>query len=146
MADSPRQSEPRAPAVAYAPLRPSPPPAPDSLLRRAVLFPQSYLWYVFVSSLDLMFTVLILHMGGREENAVAAWIIRAFNVPGLVLFKFAMVALVVCVCEVVGRRRLDLGRRLARWAVVLAGFPALIGAIHLARLSARLIAETGLHP
>ena len=115
--------------------------AETSSLRRAVLFPQHYLWYVFLSSLDLMFTGLILKFDGREENALADWIIQNFNTPGLVVFKFGLVILVVAICEVVGRRNQNLGRKVARWAVVLGGFPVVIGAIHLIRVSMRLAAE-----
>ena len=102
-------------------------------LRRTVLYPDLYTWFVFLSSLDLLLTWLILHAGGREVNAIADWVIRQFNVRGLIVFKFLVVMLVLCICEVVGRTRGHLGVKLARWAVVLTSFPVIVGAFHVLR-------------
>jgi hypothetical protein len=104
-------------------------------LRRAALYPELYTWYVFVSALDILFTWRILCAGGTEVNAVADWIIRRHDVPGLALFKFLTVILVVLICEVVGRRRYETGAKLARWAVVLSAFPVVVGAAHLFRIA-----------
>lgn len=101
------------------------------------LYPQAYTWYVFLSALDLMLTWVILHLGGREVNVLADWVIARFNLPGLVAFKFLLVVLVVILCELVGRRRPGTGRRLARWAVVLSAVPVLVAAAHLLGLLLR---------
>lgn len=103
-------------------------------LRRPVLYPDLYAWYVLVASLDILFTWVILHEGGQELNLLAAWIIDRHDLPGLVLFKFCTVMLVVTVCELLGRRRGELGVRLARWAVTISAFPVLVGAVHIFRL------------
>jgi hypothetical protein len=103
-------------------------------LRRAVLFPQAYVWFVFLSCLDLMFTRVILQIDGREVNALADWVIRTYNFRGLVAFKFSMVVLVVLICELVGRRRPETGVKLSRWAIILTAFPVLIGAMNLLHL------------
>jgi hypothetical protein len=90
---------------------------------------------VFVSALDVLFTWLILAADGEEVNALADWIIRNHSLPGLAVFKFATVVLVLLICEVGGRRRFQTGAKLARWAVVLSGFPAVVGAAHLLRIA-----------
>ncbi|MCK4340125.1 MAG: hypothetical protein KAY37_00185 [Phycisphaerae bacterium] len=109
--------------------------------RHAVLYPQTYLWYVFLSSLDLMFTRIILHLDGREINTLANWIIETYNIPGLIAYKFILVVFVVLVCEIVGRRNVRLGRKLGRWAIALSVVPVVVGAFHLLRVSLALHAD-----
>lgn len=109
-------------------------PAGRSLLLQAATYPTVYTWYVFLSSLDIMFTWVVLHAGGREENVLADWIIQQFNLPGLVLFKFCLVVLVVLICEVVGRRNATLGRTLGRWILLISAFPVAVGGSHVLRI------------
>jgi len=124
---SPPASTSPAPTLREPPRRP--------FLRQPTLYPGLYTWYVFVSALDVLFTWLILAADGEEVNALADWIIRNHSLPGLAVFKFATVVLVLLICEVVGRRRFQTGAKLARWAVVLSGFPAVVGAAHLLRIA-----------
>lgn len=116
--------------------RASPPrdAARRAFFSRAALYPQYYVWYVFLSALDVLLTWVVLHLDGREANVLADWIIRRHDLPGLVAFKFILVIVVVLVCEFVGRRNLQTGLKLARWAIVLSAFPVAVGAAHLLRL------------
>jgi hypothetical protein len=102
-------------------------PRRNPLLQPAA-YPTLYTWYVFFSSLDVLFTWLILRAGGREMNGLAHWIIESFNLPGMVTFKFLMVVLVVGICEILSRRRYTTGLRVARWAIILSAFPVVFGA------------------
>ena len=90
------------------------------------MYPNAYVWLVFVSSLDIIMTWVVLHLGGREVNALADAVIRRFDLPGLVLFKFAFIVLVIGICEIVGRRNDGLGRRLAGWSVAITCVPVLL--------------------
>lgn len=130
MATDPRSPSPFQPPTLSCARRPLP--------FRAVLYPELYTWFVFLAALDLLLTWMILHADGREVNIVADWVIQRFNLPGVVLFKFIIVALVVTICEVVGRFSEPVGRKLARWAVVLTAFPVVVGAAYVLRLSAEL--------
>jgi len=38
-----------------------------------VRYPNAYVWYVFLSTMDILFTWMILTAGGREVNPVAQW-------------------------------------------------------------------------
>lgn len=118
---------------------PRPPSAADAgpraLLRRPALYPELYTWYVFVSSMDVLFTSLILRYGGREVNVLANWILDLHDLRGLAVFKFVTVVLVVLICETIGRQRLELGQKLARWAVLISGFPVVVGGVHLVRIA-----------
>lgn len=135
MANEPRVSEPTALASLSGDAGRRP------FLRRPTLYPAHYTWYVFLSALDLTFTWLIIAAGGREENALANWIITRHHLPGLVVYKFALVVGVVLICEIVGRRRHQTGVKLARWAVLLTAFPVVVGAVHMLRIA---LGTTGL--
>ena len=102
------------------------PDVPRRLGFRHVLYPSTFLWYVFVSVLDLMFTRVVLSFGGREINAIANHVLQRWDLPGLVLFKFTLVFLVICICEYVGRRRYRTGLYVLQWAVGLTWIPVLL--------------------
>jgi len=104
--------------------------------RDALLYPYAYLLYILLSSLDIIFTWTILRAGGRELNVIADWVIRNYDRVGVVVYKFALLVIVVLICETVGRRNPTMGQRLAYWAVALTAFPVVVGLVHL--LSAML--------
>ncbi|WP_428390091.1 DUF5658 family protein [Mucisphaera sp.] len=89
-----------------------------------VRFPDEYAWFVLVSSMDLMFTWLILNLGGREANPIANSIYMALGFNGLVLLKYGVVILVIAICELIARLREPTARTLARVAVVISAFPS----------------------
>lgn len=102
-------------------------------LKRAVLYPDVYAWYVLFASLDIMLTWVILKIGGNEVNFVARYIINNWGLPGVVAFKLITVMFVVVICEIVGRARPGVGRKLALWAVLLTIFPFVVQVFLLAR-------------
>ncbi len=113
-----------------------------SLFKRAALYPNVYVWYVFLASLDVMLTALILsevfsdidvyaEPRGSEMNPLANWIIRVGGLPGMVAFKFILVILVVCICEIVGRRKHETGRQLAKWAVAISAIPVVVALVQM---------------
>lgn len=136
---SPDNSTPTNAPVDAQPTLTSPP-------HRGVLYPNCYTWYVFLSALDIMLTYLILHplfsspgtafdatnpygvyeQRGHEVNVLADWVIKLAGVPGMVVYKFALVALVIGICEIVGRRRFQIGLRVAEWAIALSCIPVII--------------------
>ena len=132
----------------------SEPPAKQARgLRRAALYPTAYVWYIFLACLDIMFTYLIVHPDvfvreydpktksydfsleprGAEANPLADWVIQRWGLPGMVVFKLGIVLLVICICEIVGRKREALGRRLANWAVALNPIPVVVAFYYLVR-------------
>ncbi len=100
-------------------------------LLRTARYPQAYVWFVFVSALDLMMTWVVLYFGGREVNVLADYILDRWALPGMVIYKFALVILVIFICEVIGHRRHRLGRRLSIFAVLITLVPVLIAFTHL---------------
>jgi hypothetical protein len=105
---------------------PDPPTASSPPRRRDVVFPNGYVWFVLVSALDVMLTWVVLHLGGREANALAARVIFYFGLPGLVIYKFTLVILVVMICEHVGRKREETARKLLSVGIMLTCMPVLL--------------------
>ena len=90
---------------------------------RAVLYPNLYLWLIFVSALDVVLTRVILFFGGTEVNPIADWILAEFGRMGMSLFKFIIVAFVVICCEIIGRQKWKVGRNLARASIIISLSP-----------------------
>jgi len=107
---------------------------PDDALagtaRAPVLYPNLYVWYIFASALDIMFTYAIIwKLGGREVNVVAARLVERFEHWGLIGLKFTTVILVIAICELIGARHPKLGRRVAIAAIVISAFPVGYGIV-----------------
>ena len=101
-----------------------------SHLRRHVLYPNHYAWYILVSSLDLIMTNTVMHhFGAREVNTIADKAIEHFGFWGLIGLKFLTVVVVVYICEHIGRKRPELGRKVAAWAVAISAIPVVVAAI-----------------
>lgn len=96
-------------------------------------YPTAYSIFIIVSVWDLIYTWLILSMGGREVNPIAKAVLEYHDYGGMVAFKFTLVVLVVLLCEVIGRKNERTGRRLAIWA---AGVTCLPVAFAMAQLLA----------
>ncbi|MCH2161566.1 MAG: DUF5658 family protein [Phycisphaerales bacterium] len=86
-------------------------------------YQEQYVWLIFLSSLDIMLTWQILRHGGEEVNPVAKVVIDTWGLTGAVLFKFALMLFVIIACEVIGRKRDLLARRLIAFGIVVTGFP-----------------------
>ena len=100
-------------------------------LLRAARYPQAYVWFIFVSALDLMMTWVVLYFGGREVNVLADYILERWALPGMVVYKFTLVVFVILICEIVGQKRHRLGRRLSIFAVAITLVPVIIAFTHL---------------
>lgn len=112
------------------------------MLRQPLLYPAWYPWFIALAALDVVFTARLIGLGGREVNVVAHTLIEAAGMSAAVALKFATVGLVVFICELVGRRSLPAGRRLAATAVALNGVPVAVGGVLLgeyAVLTAQII-------
>lgn len=105
--------------------------AGSSMLRGAVLYPNIYIWYVLLASLDILLTCAIIVAGGYELNALADWVLQGWGVPGLAVFKFSLVVVIICICEVVGRRRYQTGHKLAEWSVAVTAIPVIVSLVEL---------------
>ena len=92
-----------------------------------------YVWFIFVSSLDIMLTWLILSKGGSEVNPVAKVVIDSWGLLGAIGFKFALALFVIVTCEIIGRKRDRLGRNLIIFAIGISAVPVVWSLFLLAR-------------
>lgn len=86
-------------------------------------YQNAYVWFIFVSSLDIMLTWVILRKGGVEVNPVADEVISSWGLPGAIGFKFALMLFVIISCEIVGRTRDALARKLIILGILISSFP-----------------------
>ncbi len=103
------------------------------MMRSPVLYPRIYPWFVLVATLDVLLTwQIIAGMGGSELNPLAASLISSHGMQAAAFYKFATVAFVLIACEVVGRRRVPVGRRLACTAVAINCVPVTMAVAQIA--------------
>ncbi len=95
-----------------------------SRLRTPVLYPNVYVWLVFVSAMDIIMTRIVLGFGGREVNPIALLAIKGGGLWGLILFKFVIIAGVIGLCEIIGRHKYMTGKRLSIFGVVISAVPS----------------------
>lgn len=91
---------------------------------------QETLLYVFVSSLDLFMTYIMLNQGFMEANPVARYFIAGWGAKGMVYFKFSMVAFVCVLAQIIARYR----PRAARWLLLGATLVVAIVVVYSLRL------------
>ena len=90
-----------------------------------LLYPNLYLTFVALSTIDLIMTCEILSYAPQatEMNPIAAAMILKYGLLGLLAYKLPMTVLNVMLIESVGRLRHRTGYRLAVAAVVITTLP-----------------------
>ena len=113
-------------------------PLPSRLafLAEPCLYLDFHRWFLALAALDVMLTTVVLHIGGQEANVVPRAILARAGLGGMVALKAASVIFVLLVCELAGRRRERIGRRLALGAVAANSLAAAMGAAYLTIYSA----------
>ncbi len=86
---------------------------------RSVRFPVMYGLLLLAGTLDVVITSLALYLGGSELNALAALVLSAFGIPGLVSLKFAGIYLFILICEAAALRRAGVAPLLVGVAIAL---------------------------
>lgn len=97
-----------------------------------MLHQAKYVWFVFLSALDIIVTAAILSLDGVELNGLADAVIQHTGSWGLIGYKFALVLFVIINCEIISRRRAHVGFKLSEWAVALSAIPVVVGLAQLA--------------
>ena len=86
-------------------------------------FQEHYVWLIFVGSLDIMLTWVILRNGGEEVNPVAKLVIDDYGLNGAIAFKFALTLFVIVACEAIARVRPTTAWILIWFGVLISSFP-----------------------
>ncbi|QDT40395.1 hypothetical protein Pan241w_04520 [Gimesia alba] len=79
--------------------------------------------FILVNALDVFMTYLLLVTGGfRESNQLANFFIARWGIKGMVYFKFALVAVVTVIAQIVARKKMTTGRNLLNFgSLIVAG-------------------------
>lgn len=82
-----------------------------------------------LSAADVFTTYLLLRSGSHfyESNPVAQWFFARWNMAGMVLFKFSVIAVVIAISDFVERRRPGWGRFVLLIGCVGAGYAVFKG-------------------
>ena len=100
--------------------KPTSPPKPVTLreILGTAAVQQETLLFVLVSALDVFMTYILLCQGEgglfMESNPVARFFIAEWGPKGMVYFKFAMVAFVSVLAQIIARHK----PRVARWLLL----------------------------
>lgn len=106
---------------------------PVTLLTRHLRYPNSYTWLLLLSSMDIMLTWVILLFGGGEVNPIARKVIDLFALPGMIIYKFALIVFFITICEIIGTMRDSTGWLLSKFSVIIACVPVVWAMYLLAR-------------
>jgi len=62
---------------------------------------------LLVSTVDLLMTYVLLRTSHRfyESNPIAQWVFARWNMAGMVVYKFALVAFIISLGEIIERHR-----------------------------------------
>jgi hypothetical protein len=71
-----------------------------------------YVGFALLNLFDLCLTATIFHHGGKEVNPIGYAVMDRCGLGGYVLFKFALVAIVVSACDRIDSLRPSAARRL----------------------------------
>ena len=96
---------------------------PTNLLTRHMRYPNTYVWLLLLSSMDIMLTWVILLFGGSEVNPIARKIIDLYGLSGMIIYKFALIVFFISICEIVGTLRDSTGWLLSKFSVMIACIP-----------------------
>lgn len=71
-------------------------------------------FFILINALDVVVTWMLLTRGPQfqESNLVAHWFLKQFGFRGMVYFKFALVAFVTVIAQIIARTHLQTARRL----------------------------------
>ena len=103
------------------------------LLLTHLQFPTEYGLFLAVNMLDLVMTMLFIERGGGEANPLANWILLAGGKTGFIVYKVALVLLVIALCEVVARKRRLAARLLVAFGILSVGIIAVSSIVRYCR-------------
>ncbi len=82
--------------------------------------------FILASTLDAMMTRYLLWKDGPdngiffvEANPIPRYFLESWGLDGLTYFKFALVALVTVICQIIARRRVEVARRVLNLASII---------------------------
>ena len=78
--------------------------------------------FILANAFDVFMTYLLLNLGNfRESNALANFFLERFGMNGMIFFKFAIVAFVCVIAQIVATQKINLARWLLNFGTLLVG-------------------------
>ena len=78
--------------------------------------------FILANAFDVFMTYLLLNLGNfRESNGVANYFLERFGMNGMICFKFAIVAFVCVIAQIVATQKIKLARWLLNFGTFLVG-------------------------
>jgi len=82
--------------------------------------------FIMASTLDVVMTYLLVNKSSTgnhtwfvESNPFARYFWESWGFDGLVFFKFALVALVSIICQIIARQKIEVARRVLYFATLM---------------------------
>ena len=98
----------------------SPESAPWRMFVKRLPLEQETVRFIFVSALDVFLTYLLITQDRfHEGNPVARFFLNHWGMRGMIYFKFAMVAFVAVLAQIIARRQPATARKLLNLATVI---------------------------
>ena len=96
----------------------------SALLRNRLPLEGETAVFILASTLDAMLTRYLLLSGSSdtwfvESNPIPRYFLESWGLEGLDYFKFALVAFVTLICQIIARSKLDVARRVLNFASLL---------------------------
>ena len=95
------------------------------MLRQGLPLERETAFFILASALDVMMTWYLLMHGGSddrtwfvESNPIPRYFLYSWGFDALVYFKFAIVAVVAVICQIIARSKLEVARRVLNFATV----------------------------
>ncbi len=91
-----------------------------------------YAWLVVVAIFDAVCTSIILHLGGYEANPLAAAVIHRGGILGMAIYRVAIVATILVLCEWLWNRSPAHARMAILTSLIISVPPVAIGLAQIA--------------
>lgn len=98
-------------------------------LRRPVALERESALFLLTSALDVFMTYILLSSSGKdpdgphfyESNPVTGFILYSWGLKSVICFKFAMVAVVEIIAQIIATQQLETARRLLEFGTLIVG-------------------------
>lgn len=93
-------------------------------------------FFILASALDVFMTWILLDRKDfRESNPVAGFFLAHWGIKGMIYFKFALVAFIAVLCQIIAIQKIEVARRVLYFATALVSCVVIYGLWLLLRTS-----------
>ena len=89
------------------------------MFKKDVVLAQEYLGFLLLNLFDLFLTGYIFRHSGQEANGIPALVLKYWHLTGFAIFKFAMLVVIIMLCETISLFNVKRARQLILGACTL---------------------------